>query len=204
MVIRYYVLGLFLFLLGVPLAQGQISIDKAKPHADGHSGQQDSAYHCGMCNKYLFGVHEITNIGGDLLHYHGIGTDGTKSSIHCSGCNNPLGYYNHEHHNYQVLNKNIDKKDSGEFHCSSCQMPLFSQQDIGSTDERYFYFEEPIKKDRIEFKERNKFYKVTGSHITCKACNARIGSVSPNDDGAGFGIRLNIGSVKKRGRRGQP
>ncbi len=189
-----------IYLFFVPFAQGQIDIDKLK-HASEDHAHQDSSYHCGMCNANLFGSHEATIIDNNQLHIHGIGTDENRSPFHCSGCSSHLGYYNHEHDHYEVDLKSLDQKSTGKFHCAACQLPIFDEQELTSSDEFSSHFKQPIDQDRIVVKGIEKFYKVAGSHISCKACNGRLGEVSLNDS-RGFGLRINLGAVKKKkGRR---
>ena len=165
-----------------------------------HIAHPDSTYHCGMCDKHLFNVDEATVIDNKELHYHGIATDDSKTPFHCAACKGHLGYYDHEHTTYQVINSHTNKKHNGTFHCLSCQLPIFDQKDLTSSDDRYSYFREPIDKERIALEERNKFYSIKGSNVTCAGCNSRIGEVNKNDSG-GFGMRLNLRGVKKKERR---
>jgi len=209
-IMRYLFVFTLSFLYG-PWAQAQIDIERIKHASEDHHIQQDSAYHCGLCEKYLFDVYESTEVDEDHLHYHGVGTDDSKKAIHCSGCESHLGYYDHEHNHFLVSGDNVDKADTGIFHCAACRLPVFDEQERfsqeiidqeeASTDNNYFYFKKPIKEDRINIDDRKKFYKVAlGSpQVTCRGCNGRIGEVDLNHTN-GFGVRINLGSVKKRKR----
>ena len=189
---------IFLSFLFVALGQGQINTDQDIQDGDAHHTHQDSSYHCGICDSYLFDSHEVSNINNNELHYHGIGTSESQTPFHCAGCSTHLGYYNDKHDHYQVLNQNVDKKESGKFHCLACQMPLFDQQ--VKADDSSTYFKQPIAEGRIVLDDRMKFYKVTDSHLTCKSCKGHIGSINRNNTG-GFGMRLNLSKVKKKRRK---
>ena len=142
MTIQRFFLLMFSFLLFAPFAQAQKGKDQVKQttenhHTDQHQHtHQDSSYHCGLCASYLFDADEVTTINNTELHYHGIGTDGTKSPFHCAACKSHLGYFNHKHNNYEVLNKNLDKKDTGIFHCSACEMPCLLYTSPSPRDQR--------------------------------------------------------------------
>ena len=166
-----------------------------------HAADQDGSYHCKMCDKQLFNVDEATIIDKKELHYHGIATDDSKTPFHCAACKGHLGYYDHEHTTYQVINSHTDKH-TGNYHCLSCQLPVFDQKDLTSSDDKYSYFREPIDKERIALEERNKFYSIKSGNVTCAACNSKIGEVNKNDSG-GFGVRLNLRDVKKKKKRRQ-
>jgi len=198
MTIRRYFQVLSLLLFGASVAQGQIAVDKVTL-SNHHPSHQDSSYHCKMCDKFLFNDNEATILDKKDLYYHGIATNDTKTPFHCAGCDGHLGYYDHKHETYEVINRNVDEKDSAIFHCLSCQMPIFDQKALANSDESFSYFKEPIDKKRIALEERNKFYNIQNSHATCRACKGRIGEVTKNDTG-GFGMRLNLGSVKKKKR----
>ena len=218
MIIQRFFHLVFLFLFFVPLAEGQINKDQVKPttedhHHDGHHDEdhhhahQDSSYHCGMCSSYLFDTDEVTNINNTDLHYHGIGSEEHKSTFQCAACNSHLGFYNHKHNNYEVLNKSVVKKDGGIFHCAACQMPLFEanavdkqpvkKQTADNYNDLYTFFKAPINEDRIALEKRNKFYKTTDSDIHCRVCDGQLGGLNNNDSG-GFGLRVNINKVKKQ------
>ena len=76
-------------------------------------------------------------------------------------------------------------------------MPLFEKQSLFTSNESFHYFSAPIDKKRVALAERNQFYKRQIDDVKCGRCDATIGEVRNNDSG-GFGIRLNLGAVKKR------
>ena len=199
MIIRRFVYVLSISLLFVSMAQGQISIGQIEHASEDHHAEQDSAYHCGLCSKYLFDSHEGTSINDTTLHYHGIGTDESTSPFKCAGCDSHLGFHNHEEGHYEVLNDNVSKKEDGKYYCKACQLPLFEEESVEKSDESSTYFHEPIGADRIEIEDHEDFYKVRGSHLTCKNCNGRIGAATGNDS-RGFGLRLQLGNVNKKKR----
>ena len=176
----------------------------AHDHSQDHATPQDSSYHCAFCEKHLFDSKDATVINEKELHFHGIATDDTKTPIHCAACKDHLGYYDHEHTTYQVINSHTEHRN-GTFHCLSCQFPIFDEKDLISSDKtnpdnRYSYFRQPIDAERIVLEKRNKFYSIKNSNVTCAGCTGRIGEVDKNDSG-GFGMRLNLGAVKKKKRQ---
>jgi len=188
---------LLLLLFCVSSTQGQISINTLTVQEAMH---QDSAYHCTMCEEHLFDTEEGTIIGEEI-HYHGVATDETITAFHCVGCSSHLGYHNHETVTYQLVNTNVAQDDTNAFLCLSCQMPIFDQQALTDSDDSFYYFDEPIDKERIVLEERNKFYTAEAQtpNLKCSACKGIIGEVSPNNTG-GFGLRVNLNAVKKKKR----
>jgi len=183
----------------VPTTKDHSGHDHAShDHSHDHA-TQDSSYHCGMCDKHLFDANEATIINKKELHYHGIATENTKTPFHCAACKGHLGYYDHEHTTFQVINSHTDHK-KGTFHCLSCQLPIFDQKDLTSSDDRYSYFRQPIDEERLALEKRNKFYSIKNSSATCAGCTGRIGEVDKNNSG-GFGMRLNLSAVKKKKRQ---
>ena len=190
-----------LFLFHASVLIGQISLeDTANATDHHHHTHQDSSFSCGACNMHLLDANDATAINKYELHYHGIATDSSKTAFHCAGCKSHLGYYHKEDAEYQVLNNKVKEKGNSGVHCLSCQMPLFNKEDLSNSDDTSSYFSKPIEENRIALAERNKFYKLQGSKATCGKCGARIGEVDKNDSG-GFGMRLNLGAVKKKKRQ---
>lgn len=204
MVVQRFFHLVFLVLFFVPFAEGQISKDQVKPIiADHHHVHHEGANHCGICSNYLFDPHEIANINNTEQHYHGIGTEDHKSVFHCAVCNSHLGYYNHKHNIYEVLNKYVDKKEGGVFYCAACQIPLFEEHTVGkhvtnkqpvntyTYNELYTFFKVPINEDRIALEKRNNFFKARESTIHCSVCDGQLGGLNKSDSG-GFGFRISF------------
>ena len=187
---KYTLIFCTLFIFCASVVSAQINIDNINL-------PQDSSYHCNACKSHLFHTDDATILNKKALHYHGVATDSSKTSFHCAGCNGHLGYYQHDEKTYQVLGNKLDEKDTGKFHCLSCQMPLFDKQSLSSSDESYSYFSAPLDEERIALEERNKFYKIQNSAATCGRCDAVIGEANENDSG-GFGLRINLGAVGKK------
>ena len=149
---------------------------------------------------HLLDANNATVINKYELHYHGIATDSSKTAFHCAGCKSHLGYHHQENNEYQVINNKIVEKEITGYHCLSCQMPLFKKEDLSNSDATYSYFSKPTADNRIALAERNKFYKIQDSKATCGKCGSILGEVTKNDTG-GFGMRLNLGAVKKKKRQ---
>ena len=185
-----------LFLIHSLLVIGQINLENTANH---HT-HQDSSFSCGACSAHLLDANNATLINKYELHYHGVATDSSKTAFHCAGCKSHLGYYQQEGATYQVLNDKVIEKDTSGFHCLSCQMLLFDKEDLSKSEETSSYFSKPTEENRIALDERNKFYKLQGSEATCGRCDSVIGEVDENDSG-GFGLRLNVGAIKKEKRQ---
>lgn len=178
------------------IAQSQIKVSDSNEH----SSHQDSSYHCAQCNHHLFDADEATAINPHTLHYHGVGTDSTETAIHCSACRSHLGYYNHQHNLFKVIGNKIGKEEETPFQCLSCLLPLFEEESLFTSNDSFHYFSTPIDKERIDLAERNQFYKRQIDDVKCRRCGAGLGDVHNNDSG-GFGMRLNLGAVKKRKKK---
>ena len=187
-----------LFVFHSSLLIGQVNLEdtsNSTNHQHTHT-HQDSSFSCGACGGHLLDANNTTAINKSEIHYHGVATDSTKTAFHCAGCRSHLGYHHQGDAKYQVINNKITEKGNSDFRCLSCQMQLFSREDLSSSDDTSSYFSRPIADDRIALDQRNKFYKVQGSKATCGNCDSTIGEVDKNDSG-GFGMRLNLGAVKK-------
>ena len=195
--------ALFLSLFCVSLAQGQISINKVDmPEHHHEATTQDSSYHCGLCDSYLFGVHEATILNNEELHYHGIASAEGESSFHCAGCNGHLGYYQHDDDTYKVSNDYVNKKEDHAVVCLHCQLPIFDATSLTASNDTHSYFKKPIAEERVKVDDRYRFFNFRNpenTDIGCGNCGAHIGQALGNDN-SGFGLRLNIASTKKKKR----
>ena len=177
------------------LAQSQNNTSDSFTHS-----HENSAYHCAQCSHHLFDAEEATAISPHVLQYHGVGTDSTRTAIHCRACSSHLGYYNQQHNLFQVIGDKLWKEEETPFRRLSCLLPLFEEQSLFTSNDSFYYFSTPIDQERIALAERNQFYKRQIDDVKCGRCDATIGEVRENNSG-GFGVRLNLSAINKQRKK---
>lgn len=116
----------------------------------------------------------------------------SETEVLCADCNTYLGYAGSDNKQNSIMEFKIQShllsRQNDVFYCAYCNSPLFSIDDLTSSDKTWLVFSAPISEDRINFN----YSKIFADNERKGYCSNCGGQQLINDT---FGLSFSIKSV---------